>query len=131
MATALDEGTRRILDGRNFATVSTLNPDGAPQSSVVWVKREGDAVVFSTTSTRQKARNLARDPRVSLAIFDIDNPYDVVEIRGTAELEQDTAKSLPRELSHKYLDQEPPPEPDEVERLVVRVVPDRVNRFTA
>lgn len=48
MATALDEGTRRILDGKNFATVSTLNPDGVPQTSVVWVKREGDAVLFST-----------------------------------------------------------------------------------
>lgn len=131
MPTALDEGTRRILDGKNFATVSTLNPDGAPQTSVVWVKREGDAVLFSTTTTRQKARNLARDPRISLAIFDIHNPYDVVEIRGTAELAKDAAKSLPRELSHKYLDEEPPPEPDEVERLVVRVVPHKVNRFTA
>jgi PPOX class probable F420-dependent enzyme len=89
MATTFDEGARRILDGKNFATVSTLNPDGAPQTSVVWFKREGEAVLFSTTTARQKARNLARDPRISLAIFDIDNPYDVVEIRGRAELAED------------------------------------------
>jgi PPOX class probable F420-dependent enzyme len=124
-----DEGTRRLLDGKNFAAVSTLNPDGAPQSSVVWFRREGDTVLFSTSTARQKARNLARDPRISVAVFDMDNPYDSVEIRGRAELVDDTARSLPKELSQKYLEEDPPPEPDEVIRLIVRVIPDRVNRF--
>jgi PPOX class probable F420-dependent enzyme len=74
VAVRFDEATRRLLDGRNFATVATLNPDGWPQSSVVWVLRSGDTVLFSTTKGRQKARNLARDPRVSVSIFDIENP---------------------------------------------------------
>jgi PPOX class probable F420-dependent enzyme len=131
MPVRFDEGTRRLLDGRNFAAVSTLNPDGAPQTSVVWFTRDSDTLLFSTAAHRQKARNLARDPRVSVSVFDLDNPYDSVEIRGTAELVEDTAKTLPRELSQRYLGEDPPPEPDDVNRLIVRVIPERVNRFTA
>src|SRR5262249_33303909 len=75
MAAAFDEATRDLLDGRNFATVATLNPDGGPQTSVVWILREGGTVAFSTTAGRRKARNLARDPRVSVSVFDTGNPY--------------------------------------------------------
>ena len=130
-AMSLDETVRRILDGKNFATVATVRPDGSPQSSVVWVKREDDTVLFSTTAGRQKTRNLTKDPRVSISIFDIENPYMSVEIRGTAELIVDEDKRLPRELSHKYLGEDPPrEEPGEI-RLIVRVTPQKVIRFSA
>jgi PPOX class probable F420-dependent enzyme len=130
MAAAFDEATRDLLDGRNFATVATVNPDGGPQTSVVWILREGDTVAFSTTAGRRKARNLARDPRISVSVFDTGNPYHSVEIRGTAELAEDTGRSLPKALSRKYLGEDPPPEPDEVVRLIVRVTPDKVNIFS-
>ncbi|MCC5577961.1 PPOX class F420-dependent oxidoreductase [Microtetraspora sp. AC03309] len=129
--TSFDETVRKILDGKNFATIATVMPDGAPQSSVVWVKRDGDTVLFSTTTGRKKARNLTKDPRISISIFDGENPYESVEIRGTAELIMDEAHELPRELSHKYLGEDPPPaEPDEV-RLIVRVSPQKIIRFSA
>ena len=131
MAVVLDEVTRKLLDGRNFATVATLNPDGGPQTSVVWILRDGDTVLFSAIATRRKVLNLARDPRISLAVFDVANPYQSAEIRGTAELTEDTGKWLPMALSHKYLGQDPPPEPDEVTRTIVRVRPQRVNTFSA
>jgi len=130
VAATFDEATRDLLDGRNFATVATVNPDGGPQTSVVWILREGDTVAFSTTAGRRKARNLARDPRISVSVFDTGNPYHSVEIRGTAELVEDTGKSLPKALSRKYLGEDPPPEPDEVVRLIVRVTPDKVNIFS-
>jgi PPOX class probable F420-dependent enzyme len=130
MALEFDEATRRILDGKNFATVSTVNADGSPQASLVWFARDGDTLLFSTRNSRQKARNLARDPRVSVSTFDLDNPYDFVEIRGTAELVEDPEKTLPVRLSRKYLDKDPPPEPG-VKRLIVRVIPERINRFVA
>jgi PPOX class probable F420-dependent enzyme len=130
MAAAFDEATRDLLDGRNFATVATVNPDGGPQTSVVWILREGDTVAFSTTAGRRKARNLARDPRISVSVFDTGNPYHSVEIRGTAELAEDPGRSLPKALSRKYLGEDPPPEPDEVVRLIVRVTPDKVNIFS-
>ena len=129
MTMSFDEAVRRILDGKNFATVATLGPDGAPQSSVVWVKRDGDTVLFSTTLSRQKARNLTKDPRVSISIFDIENPYASVEIRGTAELIADDDKALPRELSRKYLGEDPPrDEPHEI-RMIVRITPRKVVSF--
>jgi PPOX class probable F420-dependent enzyme len=128
--TTLSDPVRRLLDGKNFATVATLGPGGSPQASVVWVKRDGDAILFSSTAGRQKVRNLTEDPRVSVSIFDLANPYDSVEIRGTADLAVDEHKSLPRELSQKYLGEDPPKaEPGEV-RIIVRVTPEKVIRFT-
>lgn len=130
MSELFNEETRRLLDGRNFATVATLNRDGGPQTSVVWIVREGDTVVFSTTAGRQKARNLARDPRVSLTVFDTANPYQSVDIRGTAELVDDPEKSLPPRLSQKYLGEDPPTESEEVLRLIVRVTPRKITGFS-
>jgi PPOX class probable F420-dependent enzyme len=126
-----NEQTRRLLDGRNVATVATLNPDGGPQTTVVWIVRDGDFVLFSTTAGRQKARNLARDPRVSLTVFDAENPYQSVDIRGTAELIEDRDKSLLRPLWQKYRGQRPPGEAGDVLRLIVRVTPQKVTGFSA
>lgn len=126
-----DEETRKLLDERNFATVATLNRDGGPQTSVVWIVRDGDTVLFSVTGNRQKARNLARDPRVSLTVFDLNNPYHSVEVRGTAELVEDREKVLPRTASQKYLGEDPPPESEDVLRYIVRVIPQKITGFRA
>jgi PPOX class probable F420-dependent enzyme len=126
-----NEETRRPLDGRNVATAATLNPDGGAQTSVVWIVRDGDFVLFSTTARHQKARNLARDPRVSLTVFDAENPYQSVDIRGTAELTEDRDKSLLRPLWQKHLGQGPPGEAGDVHRLIVRVTPQKVTGFSA
>ncbi|WP_406434595.1 PPOX class F420-dependent oxidoreductase [Streptomyces sp. NBC_00631] len=128
---AFDDSLRALLDARNFAGVATLGPDGAPHNSVVWIKREGDTVLFSSTEGRQKVRNLRRDPRVSLTVFDLANPYHSAEIRGTAEILPDPDKRLPHELSHKYLGIDPPAEKGEETRLIIRVVPRRVVAFSA
>ncbi|MFD7868235.1 PPOX class F420-dependent oxidoreductase [Streptomyces sp. NPDC057682] len=130
MSATLDDATRTLLDGKNFATVSTLNADGGPQASVVWYRRDGDTVVFSATEGRAKVRNLRRDPRVSITVFDLANPYHSVELRGTAEIVPDPSKELPLSLSLRYLGEAPPPEPDEIARVIVRVTPTRVNSFS-
>ncbi|OLF19491.1 PPOX class F420-dependent oxidoreductase [Actinophytocola xanthii] len=131
MAITFDERTRALLDGRNFAVVATLSAGGAPQTSVVWIARDGDTVVFSSTADRQKTRNLTRDPRVSLSVFDLENPYESVDIRGTAELAEDHDHAVQKAVSHKYLGEDPPTEPDTVTRVAVRVVPHRVHHFSA
>ena len=125
------DSVRTLLDGKNFASVATLGSDGAPQNSVVWIRREGDTVLFSSTDGRQKVRNLRRDPRISLSVFDLANPYTSVEIRGTAEILPDEEKRLPRELSHKYLGIDPPAEKDDEVRVIIRVVPRKIVSFTA
>jgi PPOX class probable F420-dependent enzyme len=129
-AVVLSDAARELLDGKNFASIATIGPDGAPQASVVWVRRDGDTVLFSTTATRQKARNLAREARVAVSIFDLANPYHSLEIRGRAELTDDSELTLPTELSRKYLGEDPPPEPAGSERLVVRIVPEKVIEFS-
>jgi PPOX class probable F420-dependent enzyme len=126
-----DQSTRELLDGKNFATLATVNPDGGPQSSVLWLYREGDTVLFSVTAGRQKARNIARDPRVSVTVFDLADPYHSVEIRGRAELVADPEKQLSKTLSHKYLGEDPPAEPVDLQRLAVRVVRPRRNCSSA
>ncbi|MFI6487976.1 PPOX class F420-dependent oxidoreductase [Streptomyces sp. NPDC050564] len=128
---AFDDSVRTLLDGKNFASVATLGPGGAPQNSVVWIKREGDTVLFSSTAGRQKVRNLQRDPRISLSVFDLANPYTSVEIRGTAEILPDDAKRLPYELSHKYLGIDPPAEKGDEVRVIIRVVPQKIVGFSA
>ncbi|MEU5296143.1 PPOX class F420-dependent oxidoreductase [Streptomyces umbrinus] len=131
MTISFDGSVRALLDGKNFASVATLGPGGAPQNSVVWFKREGDTVLFSSTDGRQKIRNLRRDPRVSISVYDLANPYTSVEIRGTAEILPDEGKRLPYELSHKYLGIDPPEEKDDEVRVIVRVVPERIVGFSA
>lgn len=127
---SFSEPVRTLLDGKNFAGVATLGPDGAPHNSVVWIKREGDTVLFSSTAGRQKVRNLERDPRVSISVFDLADPYTSVEIRGIAEILPDEHKRLPHELSHKYLGIDPPGEKDDEVRLIIRVVPRKVVGFS-
>ncbi|MFJ9727291.1 PPOX class F420-dependent oxidoreductase [Streptomyces sp. NPDC101209] len=128
---SFDASVRALLDGKNFASVATLGPDGAPHNSVVWIKREGDTVLFSSTAGRQKVRNLRRDPRVSLTVFDLADPYTSVEIRGTAEILPDEGKRLPHDLSHKYLGIDPPAEKDDEVRVILRVTPRRIVGFSA
>jgi PPOX class probable F420-dependent enzyme len=71
---ALNAEIRRLLDGRHFAVLATINPDGGPQTSAMWVGRDGDEVLFSTVAGRRKHRNLQRDPRASVTVIDSEDP---------------------------------------------------------
>jgi PPOX class probable F420-dependent enzyme len=73
---------RALLEGRNFAHIATLQPDGSPTSVPVWAGVDGDNVVFFTQDHSQKARNLRRDPRVAISIVDRENPYRTAWLRG-------------------------------------------------
>ncbi|MER5897239.1 MULTISPECIES: PPOX class F420-dependent oxidoreductase [unclassified Streptomyces] len=128
MPVTLDERTRALFDGRNFPVIATVNPDGSPQSSVVWVKRDGDTLLFVAPVARGKARNLARDPRISVSVFDAANPYSSVEVRGIAHLSEDGAQELSDELALKYLGETHAP-PDGLVRVAVRVVPEKIIAF--
>ncbi|MFD1533618.1 pyridoxamine 5'-phosphate oxidase family protein [Pseudonocardia aurantiaca] len=66
-----------------------LEPDGKPHSTVVRVKRDGDDILFALPKSRRKTANLNRDPRAAVAIFDAANPYENVQVQGTASIEDD------------------------------------------
>jgi PPOX class probable F420-dependent enzyme len=89
MPLALSDSARKLVDGTNYAVLGTVNPDGSPQTSPVWLTRDGDDVLVSTTVGRQKEKNLARDSRASITVFDHDNPYQYVEIRGHVTLTEE------------------------------------------
>ncbi|KAB2350290.1 PPOX class F420-dependent oxidoreductase [Actinomadura rudentiformis] len=125
MAVPLAATARNLIDGKHTAILATTNADGSPQSSVIFVKREGDAVVFSTIRGRLKTRNMERDPRVSLLVSA--HTFAYVEIRGTVTITDDPDKALLREMFDRYMDGgEPPPEPG-AERVAVRIAADQVH----
>ncbi len=124
----LSESAREVLDGPHIAVLATSNADCRPQSTVIFVKRDGDAVVFSTIKGRLKTRNMARDPRVSLLVVDwAKGRY--IEIRGSVEITDDPEKRLLFEMYDRYMSGTPPPPEPEAERLIVRITPQRVYQF--
>jgi PPOX class probable F420-dependent enzyme len=98
----LNDKVRTLFDGKNFAVLSTLEPDGTPHSTVVWAKRDGDHILFALPDSRRKTANLNRDPRATVVIFDAANPYESAQVQGTASLDDDPNGTLIDELSHKY-----------------------------
>lgn len=102
MSAALSDQLKNLLDTPIFVTMATIQPDGSPQVSPVWVKRDGDDILISTTVGRQKEKNLRRDPRVTVLVQPFDNPYTYAEVRGTATLTTEGGQELIDGLALKY-----------------------------
>ncbi len=130
MSAELSAELKALLDTPVFITVATIQPDGSPQVSPVWVKRDGDDVLFSTTLGRQKEKNLSRDNRLSIVVQPADAPYSYAEIRGTAEMTEAGGQELIDELSVKYVGKKyadfNPNSAQDAPRVVVRVTPRKV-----
>ena len=103
MTVTLPDTARRLLNPPVFAVLTTVNADGGPQSSVVWLRTEGDDLVFSTIRGRLKCRNMEREPRVSVCAYDPADPYTYVEVRGTVTMTEDGGASEPGGLSRTRL----------------------------
>jgi PPOX class probable F420-dependent enzyme len=122
----LSDKAKALLDAKSFPTVATLLPDGSPQLTVMWVKRDGDDVLLSTVEGRRKQLNLAKDGRVSVLICPPESPYTYVEIRGRAVLTREGGAELIQELSQKYTGGPYANDgPDDV-RVVIRIVPTKI-----
>lgn len=102
MAAELSDKLKALLDTPVFISVATIQPDGSPQVSPVWVKRDGDDLLFSTTIGRRKEKNLHRDPRVTVLLQPFDAPYTYAEIRGEATMTTEGGQELIDELALKY-----------------------------
>ena len=127
MPVPLPPETHRLFDDVQFATIATIEPDGRPQLSVVWVARDGDDVLVSTVKGRRKHRNLDADPRATVLVYDKDDPYSYVEVRGSVSMAEPGGRELIDALCQKYRGITPYPwdGPDAV-RVVVRITPDKV-----
>ena len=103
MPQALSQEIKQLVDRPNFAHLSTLMPDGSPQSVPVWVGREGDRIVVCTGEGSLKAANTRRDPRVALSIVDFRNPYEEAQLRGrVVERRPDPDLQIMDPVSRKY-----------------------------
>lgn len=124
----LPDRAKEWLDGKLFATIATIDPDGQPQLSVVWVGRDGDDVIVSTTTNRKKYRNLVRDPRATILVSPPDQPYSYVEIQGTVTLENEGSMKTIDAFAKHYRDWDRYPADDGTDnvRIDVRITPTKV-----
>ena len=100
---SLSPEVKQLVDRPNFAHLSTLMPDGSPQSVPVWIGREGEHLVICTGEGSLKGKNTKRDPRVAVSIVDFTNPYEEVQIRGKViERRPDPDLKMMDPISHKY-----------------------------
>jgi PPOX class probable F420-dependent enzyme len=125
---------RRILQSDSLAHVTTIDPDGRPQTTLAWVGLEGDEIVFATLPDQRKLRNLRRDPRITISIqTERVTPYGLHEylvIYGTARVTDGGGPEVLQRLAHTYLgpDVTFPPMPDPPPGFVTRVTVDRLVR---
>jgi PPOX class probable F420-dependent enzyme len=123
---------RRILESDLLAHVTTIDPDGRPQTTLAWVGLEGDEIVFATLPDQRKLRNLRRDPRITISIqTERVTPYGLHEylvIYGTARVTDGGGPEVLQRLAHTYLgpDVTFPPMPDPPPGFVTRVTVERL-----
>lgn len=124
----LDDTTRELLDGPHYAVLATPNANGQPQSSVIFVLRDGDTVLFSTIRGRLKTRNMERDGRVSLLILHKETGQ-YMEIRGSVRITDDPEGTFHEEMYARYMNgATPPPEPG-ASRVTVRITPEKLTTY--
>jgi PPOX class probable F420-dependent enzyme len=131
MGIPLSETALRLVDGRNYAVLATVNPDGSPQTSVLWVGRDGNDLLFSTVEGRVKHRNMVRDPRVSVTIIDSSDPENYVELRGRVSMTPDIGRRFDTELSWKYDGKDPGADRPGAVRVIVRMMVQKAAGYAA
>lgn len=122
----LPESHLDLLDTPGVAALSTVGADGYPQVTAIWFVRDGDTIVTSLTTARQKFKNADRHPHVTLFVIDPQNPFRTLEIRGDFASEPDPElATLRRIVEHYGADFDNFPAPKE-NRVTVTITPTRV-----
>jgi PPOX class probable F420-dependent enzyme len=100
----LEDAIRKLATGKNIAAVTTLLPDGTPMTQPLWIDADDDHLLLNTEVHRQKFRNVQRDPRIAVAIWDSADPYFYVEVRGEVveKVRGPEARAHIDELARKY-----------------------------
>jgi PPOX class probable F420-dependent enzyme len=123
---------RAVLESNRLAHFVTLNPDGSPQVSCVWIGLEEDEIVSGHLGRWQKVRNVERDPRVSLSVeTDTLNEIGLPEylvVHGRARIQEGGAPELLQRLAHTYIGPDVvfPPTPDPPPGFVTRITVERL-----
>ena len=120
-----------LLTKPAFAHLATLNPDGSPQVTPVWVDFDGTNVIVNTARGRVKTKNLAREPRVAVSIADPENPYRYLGIQGrVVEMTENGGDAHIDKMAKKYLNQDSYPYRQSGEvRVIYRITPEHVQAY--
>ncbi|MFE9574811.1 PPOX class F420-dependent oxidoreductase [Nocardia sp. NPDC006044] len=123
MTIEIPEKARDLLERPVYASLGTTRPDGAPQVNPMWFVWDGEFIWFTHTNYRQKFKNLAHEPRVSISIYDPDNPYRYLEVRGVLDhIDGDPEGALYSSLSERY-GNGPLVPPDAKDRVAIAIRP--------
>jgi PPOX class probable F420-dependent enzyme len=119
---SIDADLHALASGKHFAALTTLMPDGQPQTQLMWVHADDDHLLINTEVHRQKYKNVQADPRVTVTVFNSDNPYQYVEARGrvVGTVGGDVARDQIDELSQKYMGG-PYGNPIQSERVILQI----------
>jgi len=118
----------KLLEEKNFAFIATLMNDGSPQITPTWVDLEQNTILINTAEGRVKHKNVSRDPRVAVSVFDHNNPYNMVSIRGRViEQTRSGADEHIDKLAKKYfgVDKYPFRSPSET-RVILKIKPEKI-----
>ena len=126
----LDPILKDLAAGPNFAAMTTLMPDGTPQTQFMWVDADDEHLLINTEVHRQKYKNVQRDARVTITVANRENPYQYVEARGrvVGEVGGDEARRNIDALAKKYMGVDEYPNPIQSERVILEVAVDKVHR---
>ena len=124
---ALDPNVQRLATSDNIAVTVTLMPDGQPQALPTWIDTDGDHLLVNTEPQRQKAKNVRRDPRVTVLIVDKANPFDFVEVGGRVvdTVGGEEARRHIDQLSQRYTGGPYRMPIGEQGRVILKIAPDR------
>lgn len=123
----LENDVKKLAQGANFGTITTLMPDGSPSTHVMWVDADDQYVLINTETGRMKYRNVKRDPRVVVTVWDTDDPYRYAEVRGIVadEVRGPEARAHIDALSQKYKGRPYSDDWIKTERVILKIRPTR------
>lgn len=124
----LSDEQKQFFSKPNFGHLATLEPDGSPQVTPVWIDVDGDYILINTAKGRKKVRNVERDPRVSVEVVEQENPYSMLSVQGkVVGMTTEGADAHIDAMAKKYLGQDSYPfrQPGE-ERLILKIQPEKV-----
>ncbi|MBA2614336.1 MAG: PPOX class F420-dependent oxidoreductase [Actinobacteria bacterium] len=128
----LSEKAQSLIDQPNFGYLATVNSDGSPQVSPVWVDRRDEHIVINTATGRAKDRNMRREPRIAISVANRENQYEKVDIRGRVveTIGGEEADQHIDLMAKKYMGQDTNPwrQPDE-ERVLFIIAPERIDEM--
>jgi PPOX class probable F420-dependent enzyme len=128
MPAKLTANAIRLIEGKNFAHLATLMPDGSPHVTPVWIDHENDLLLVNTAVGRLKQKNSTRDHRVAISIANQENPYDKVVIRGRVVAQTyEGAEAHIDKLAKKYTgaNKYERSRPDE-KRIIIKIEPTKI-----